>query len=460
VNVFGHSLLPAAARTLFDDAALCRALLAFESALAEAQAAEGLIPADAAAAIVAACETTAIDPVALADAARHSGALAVPLVAMVAKALAGSAPGAVRHLHVGATTQDVVDTAQVLMTRHAFAQLLQPLDASITLLQQMAREHAHTPMLARTLLQPAQVTTWGLKCAQWLQALRRSRVHLRALAQEALVLQLGGAVGNLSALGHAGEAVAQRMATRLGLRCTPGPWHTQRDAWVRFGLEVAVLAGSLSKIAKDLALLSQAEVGEVSEGTAPGDTSGHAPRGGSSAMPHKRNPVACMQAIAACAQVPGLAATLLSTMAQAHERALGEWQAEFAVWPQLWIQAFGAMAAVHDALAGLQVDTARMVHNIDRTQGLVHSEALTQVLAAALGKAQARTLVQAEAPLALAEGTPLLQRLLAQPAVLALAAAQRGALATACDLQAAAEPSARLCNRLLQDDGDASPPPH
>lgn len=455
MNLFGHSLLPTTARTLFDDAALCQALLDFESALAEAQAAEGLIPVQAATAIAAACATTMLDPQALADAARHSGALAVPLVAMLAKTLEQEAPEAVRHLHFGATTQDVVDTAQVLMTRHALEQLLQPLEHSIVLLQHMGHTHAHTPMLARTLMQPAQITTWGLKCAQWRQALQRSHGQLRALAQLALVLQLGGAVGNLSALGDAGEAVARRMARRLGLGYAPGQWHTQRDAWMRLGLEAAVLVGTLSKIAKDLALLSQAEVGEVSEGCVPGETA----RGSSSAMPHKRNPVACMQAIAACTQVPGLAATLLSTMAQAHERALGEWQAEFAVWPQLWIQAFAATSAVHDALAGLQVDAARMAHNIGQTQGLVHSEALTQVLATTLGKAPARALVQALGPVALAQDTPLLQLLLAQPAVSALADPQRAALVAACDLHTAAQPSARLCMRLLRGEDGPSPLP-
>lgn len=449
MNVFANSLLPAAARALFDDTALCRALLDFESALAEAQAAEGLIPADAAQAIAAACAATTLDPQALADAARHSGALAVPLVAMVARTLERSAPQALRYLHFGATTQDVVDTAQVLMTQHACEQLLLPLEASIARLQQMAKAHAHTPMLARTLMQPAQITTWGLKCAAWLQPLQRSHAQLRTLAQAALVLQLGGAVGNRAALGNAGERIAARMARRLGLGNPRGSWHTQRDAWVRFGLEVAVLAGSVSKIAKDLALLSQAEVAEVAEGA----TAGGAQRGGSSAMPHKRNPVACMQAIAASAQVPGLAATLLSTMAQAHERALGEWQAELAVWSQLWIQAVGATCAIRDALQGLQVDSARMAHNIGQTQGLVHSETLAQLLAAALGKTEASTLVQALGPRALAEGIPLLQLLLAQPAVQALPAAQRAALAEACDLQLAAAASASMCMRLLQDEG-------
>lgn len=453
MNAFGQSLLPGAALRLFDDAALCRALLDFEAALAQAQADEGLVPAEAAEAIAAACEATALDAQALADATRHSGAMAVPLVAMLGAALqARHASHAIAHLHLGATTQDAVDTAQALMTQQALAQLLAPLQECMALLRQQAERHARTPMLARTLMQPAQITSWGLKCAAWLQPLRRSHAQLLASSRQALVLQLGGAVGNQAVLGEAGERVAARMAARLGLDLAPGSWHTQRDAWLRLGMEVAVLVGSLSKIAKDLALLSQAEVGEVAEGQA-GEG---APRGGSSAMPHKRNPVACMQAIAACTPVPGIAATLLSTMAQAHERGLGEWQAEVAVWPQLWVQALGAVSAVRDALAGLQVDPARMARNIERTQGLVHSEALTQALAAVLGKGEARARVQALVPQALASDTPLLQLLLADAGVQALPEAARATLRAACDLDAATEPSARLCARWLQDAGDAT----
>ncbi|WP_051237419.1 lyase family protein [Ottowia thiooxydans] len=456
MNAFGQSLLPGAAHQLFDDAALCRAFLDFESALAEAQASEGLIPVEAAEAIAAACAATQLDAHTLAGEARHGGAMAVPLVAMIAATLEQREEAhAVRYLHFGATTQDVVDTAQVLMTKQALAQLLAPLEQCITLLRDQAARHARTPMLARTLLQPAQIMSWGLKCASWLQPLQRSHAHLLALAEQALVLQLGGATGNQSALGEAGERIAARMAKQLGLGHAPSSWHTQRDAWLRFGLEVAVLMGSLSKIAKDLALLSQAEVGEVSEGAGASTAPNGSARGGSSAMPHKRNPVACMQAIAACAQGPGIAATLLSTMAQAHERGLGEWQAEVAVWPQLWIQAFGATSAVRDALSGLQVDTARMTRNIDNLQGLVHSEALTQALAAAVGKKPARARIQALGPLALSSETPLLQLLLTDTCVQALPEGPRTALqatlAAACDLDLVTEPSARLCKRLLEE---------
>lgn len=442
MNVFTNYLLPQDAGTLFGDAALCRAMLSFESTLAMAQVHEGVIPAAAGRAIAAVCASLELDPAALVEAGRHSGAMAVPLVAAIAQALQGTVPDAMRHLHYGATTQDVVDTAQVLMTRHACTRLLAELDACIGLLLPMARQHQCTPMLARTLLQPAQVTSWGLKCAQWAQPLQRSRDQLHTLSQHALVLQLGGAAGNLSTLAEAGDRVAARMAAQLQLGCPDSSWHTQRDAWMRLGMEVAVLSGSLSKIAKDLALLSQAEVGEV--------FARDAHQGGSSAMPHKRNPVACMQAVAASIQVPHLAATLLSTMSQAHERALGEWQAEVAVWPQLWVQAFGATSAIRDALAGLHVDAARMTHNIDQLQGVIYSESIAHALAAYLGKPQAVSLVRALGAKALQSHTPLIELLLADEALAVLVPAQRNAVRALCCPLLAVAPSARLCGKLLQ----------
>ena len=441
MNVFGNYLLPAEAGTLFDDAALCSAMLSFESNLATAQAHEGLIPAGAGQAIAAACARLQLNPAALVEAGRHSGAIAIPLVAAIARELQETAPDAVSYVHYGSTTQDVVDTAQVLMTQHACTRVLTELDACTQLLLQMARQHQHTPMLARTLMQPAQVTSWGLKCVQWAQALRRAQSQLRALAPQALVLQLGGAVGNQSALGDAADRVAARMAAQLQLGCPDSSWHTARDAWIRLGMEVAVLAGSLSKIARDLALLSQAEVGEVFMHDRQG--------GGSSAMPHKRNPVACMQAVAASIQVPHLAATLLSTMAQAHERALGEWQAEVAVWPQLWVQTFCATRAIRDALTTLQIDAARMGHNIDRLQGVVYSESLAQALAPQLGKPRAAALLRTLSARAQQSHTPLIDLLLADPAIASLTTAQRDELRLLCTHLAAVAPSARVCGKLL-----------
>ena len=243
-------------------------------------------------------------------------------------------------------------------------------------------------MLGRTLLQPALVISVGFKLVSWAAPLLRCRQRLAAAAQHALKLQLGGAVGTLSVMGDKGPAVAQRMAADLQLGLAPGNWHTQRDEWVALGCEVGVLCGTLGKIAKDISLLAQGEVGEVAEPSGGG-------RGGSSAMPHKRNPVASMIALAAAMRAPHRVAALLAAMPQEHERGLGNWQAELAEWPGLFMSAHGAVHALADAAAGLTIDTARMRRNIDALQGLVFAEGVAMLLATHIGKSRAHTLLEA-----------------------------------------------------------------
>jgi 3-carboxy-cis,cis-muconate cycloisomerase len=222
----------------------------------------------------------------------------------------------------------------------------------------LARAHASTPMLARTLMQPAQVISFGLRLVSWLAPLVRARERLTRAAAAALQLQFGGAVGTLAGLDGKGAAVAARVGERLGLTVPAGAWHVQRDSWVALGCEVALLCGSLGKIGADLALLTQGEVGELAEPSAPG-------RGASSAMPHKRNPVAALVAIAAATQAPQRAAALLAAMPQEHERSLGHWQAELAQWPGLFLSAHGSLRALADGCAGLEVRVAAMRTNID-----------------------------------------------------------------------------------------------
>lgn len=213
-------------------------------------------------------------------------------------------------------------------------------------------------------------------------------------------MQLGGAVGTLAVMGEKGLAVAQRMADDLGLTVADAAWHTQRDEWVRLGLEVAVLVGSLGKIATDLSLLAQGEIGELAEPSGNG-------RGGSSAMPHKRNPVSAMTALAAAARTPQHAAALLASMGQQHERGLGNWQAELAEWPGLFLSAHGALTALAEAMAGLQIDSARMRRNIDALQGLVFAEAVSIYLAGAIGRPQAHSLMEQLTQQAVASGKDL-----------------------------------------------------
>ena len=343
----------------FSDRAFVDAMLRFEAALARAQAAEGLIPESAAHSIVSSCKVELFDVAKIVRESGRAGSVAIPLVKALREAVSLFNAEAAPYVHFGSTSQDVIDSAMALVTREAVALVEADLARAADALMRLATEHAETPMLARTLMQPASVTSFGFKCAGWAAPLVRSRLRLREAAKHALQLQLGGAVGTLAQMKGQGAAVRQRMAKELGLGDPGATWHTQRDEWVALGCELGLMTGSLGKIAVDIALLGQYEVAEVSEPSEPG-------RGGSSAMPHKRNPVASMVAIAAAHRAPQRVAALLGAMPQQHERALGAWQAELAEWPQLLMSAHGSVRAMAGALPGLQVDAARMRANIDR----------------------------------------------------------------------------------------------
>jgi 3-carboxy-cis,cis-muconate cycloisomerase len=385
---------------VFDDAALLQAMFDFEAALVRAQAACGRVPASAATTIAHLCRAELYDGPALVAASARAGSLAIPLVQELTRAVALVDPHATPYVHQGSTSQDVLDTALAILTRRALALVDADLAATVQSLLALADAHADTPVTARTLLQPAQVSSFGLKCVQWAEPLQRARERLREQAARGLALQLGGAAGHGGALGADGPAIAAHMAAALHLAAPDAAWHTQRDEWVRLGLEAAVLTGSLGKIATDLALMGQAEVAEVAEPTAPG-------RGGSSAMPHKRNPVGAMVALAQAHRAPQRAATLLATLGPAHERGLGDWQASLAEWPALWVGAHGALAALKDVLARLQVFPDAMARHLDALQGVLHAEAAAALLAPALGKAAAHQRIEALCARALAEHQPL-----------------------------------------------------
>ena len=429
----------------FDDEALVQAMLDFEAALAAAQADEGLLPQAVARAIGAACDAGRFDIPALVTAGRRSGTLAVPLVKELTRIVAQEEAEAGAWVHWGSTSQDVQDSAMVLATRTALGLLDAGLDAVCGHLLALGRRHLATPVLARTLMQPAQVTSLGFKLAGWLAPLLRSRARLREAGPRALLLQLGGAVGTLAVMGERGPAVVANAARRLGLAAPLAAWHTQRDEWVRLGLEVAVLSGSLGKIAADLALMAQGEVGELAEPSGGG-------RGASSAMPHKRNPVSSMIALAAATRTPQRAAALLAAMGQQHERGLGNWQAELAEWPALFISAHGALAALAEAFSGLQVDAGRMRANIDALHGLVFAEAASIWLAGAIGRPRAHALVEAMSQRAGAEGIhlgALLRESVQQDAALS-GQVDLARLDALFDPAAASEPARRLAEPRLQ----------
>jgi len=358
-SIFESFLSTPEALEAFAESSFVEAMLRFEAALAQAQAGCGLIPADAARHITQCCTIDRVDPRRIAQESGHAGSVAIPLVQALKAVVAQADPAAVAFTHFGSTSQDVIDTANALVSRRVLHLIETDLDIAIQALLALAEQHAAAPMLARTLGQPASVTSFGWKCAQWAAPLVRGRERLRAVSVDALAVQLGGAVGTQAQMKGKGREVARAMAKALHLAAPAAPWHTQRDAWVALGCELGLLAGSLGKVAKDLALLGQWEVGEASEPTEPG-------RGGSSAMPHKRNPVAAMVALAAAEAAPHHVAALLAAMPQEHERSLGSWQAELAAWPRLLQAVHGSVRALAQALPGLQVDTGRMRANLDR----------------------------------------------------------------------------------------------
>jgi 3-carboxy-cis,cis-muconate cycloisomerase len=358
MSIFEGFLSTSETLAAFSDGNFVAAMLRFEAALARAQAAEGLIPEAAAQSIIGTCKVELFDVSKIVRESGRAGSVAIPLVKALKEAVGLFNADAVAFVHFGSTSQDVIDTAMALVTREALTLIEADLERAAQALLEHATRHAATPMLARTLMQPASVTSFGLKCALWAAPLVRSRTRLAAAAARALNVQLGGAVGTLAQMKGQGGSVRRRMAEALALGDPGTAWHTQRDEWVGLGCELGILAGSLGKIATDIALMGQYEVSELAEPSEPG-------RGGSSAMPHKRNPVASMVALAAAHRAPQRVAALLAAMPQAHERALGAWQAELGEWPGLLMSAHGSMRALAGALPGLVVDAARMRANID-----------------------------------------------------------------------------------------------
>jgi 3-carboxy-cis,cis-muconate cycloisomerase len=405
-------LSSAAMRAVCDDAVTLQHMLDFEAALARAEAAAGVIPASAVAAIAAACRAELFDMAALAEAATRSGNLAIPLVKALTAKVAKADAEAGRYVHWGATSQDVIDTATMLGLRRAIDALLADCDRAVTGFAAIAKTHRDTAMVARTWLQHALPMPLGLKLAEYAAALHRSKGRLLRLRADGLALQFGGAAGTLAALGDKGLAVAEELATELDLPLPDAPWHTHRDRIAEVASVLAILTGSCGKIARDVSLLMQTDVGEAFEPAGEG-------RGGSSTMPHKRNPVACAAALGAATMAPNLAATIFAAQVQDHERSAGPWHAEWPTLPTLLLVTSGALAAIVDIAEGLEVDAGRMRDNLDATHGLIMAEAVTFALADKLGKSDAHHLVEAATKRAVAEQKHLRDVLNADPKVTA-----------------------------------------
>jgi 3-carboxy-cis,cis-muconate cycloisomerase len=386
----------AAMQAVVEDRARLQRMLDFEAALARAEAALGVIPATAAAAIASACQADRYDIAAIGQAAVAAGNIAIPLIRALTAEVAKSDAEAARYVHWGATSQDVIDTALVLELRAAIDALTTDLDRAINAFTTLTGRNRRLPTVARTWLQHALPMPFGLKLAGYAAALARARDRLKRLRKEALMLQFGGAAGTLAALGDRGLDVTEKLAALLDLPAPEAPWHSHRDRLAEVASALAILAGTCGKIARDVGLLMQTEVGEAFEPAEPG-------RGGSSTMPQKRNPTAAATALAAATIAPQLTATIFAAQVQEHERALGGWQAEWPIFPALALVVSGGLRAVVDIAEGMEIDGARMRSNLDLARGLIMAEAVSMGLAAKIGKADAHRLVEELAKKAIVE---------------------------------------------------------
>ncbi|MFG1797676.1 3-carboxy-cis,cis-muconate cycloisomerase [Nocardia sp. NPDC049149] len=371
------------------DGAWVQAMLDFEAALAWASAAAGVIPEAAAVDIEKRCRAEYYDIAALGAAAVRIGNPAGPLVRELT---ASVAPEAAAYVHLGATSQDVLDTAAMLVTARALIALRAGLHACADRLAQLAEEHAGTVQAGRSLLQQAPPVTFGLTVAGWLGGVVAALDRIDVLRGERLAVQFGGAVGTLAALGDNGIPVLRGIAFRLGLAEPVLPWHTERSRIAEIAGALGQASGAVAKIARDITLLAQTELGEVFEQGPPGS-------GGSSTMPHKRNPVAAVLAAGSAAQAPGLVATLLSAAAHEHQRAAGSWHAEWRPLTELLRSTGSAVEWLCIALDRLRVDPARMRANLEASGGLLLAEQVAIGLVAAaqgaVGRQEATDLVAA-----------------------------------------------------------------
>ncbi|MBC8637442.1 3-carboxy-cis,cis-muconate cycloisomerase [Caballeronia sp. EK] len=400
----------AAANEIWSPRATVQAMLDVEAALARASALHGVIPSGAVESIVAACNADNIDANALMTGAQAGGNLAIPLVKQLTAVVKASDADAAKYVHWGATSQDIIDTGVVLQLRAALDLLDADLLALSDALVIQAQAHKKTPMIGRTWLQQALPITLGLKFAQWLDAVTRHRERLGELRSRSLVLQFGGAAGTLASLRDKALPVAASLAEDLNLTLPALPWHTQRDRIAESASFFGMLTGTLGKIARDISLMMQTEVGEVAEPAAAG-------KGGSSTMPHKRNPVGCAAVLTAATRAPNLVATIFAGMVQEHERALGGWQAEWEALPDLARLTAGALANIVGIVPSMEVNVERLAHNLDVTNGLVLGEAVMLALGDAIGRLDAHKLVEGASKASVANGTSLFDELAANETV-------------------------------------------
>jgi 3-carboxy-cis,cis-muconate cycloisomerase len=388
---------------ILSDRRWLEAMLDFEAALARAEAAVGVIPAEAADIIASCCEVDLYDIAEIGRRTTLAGNPAIPMVSMLTEKVREKDAAAAEFVHYGATSQDVIDTGLGIITSHALmligARAKEGCEAAIKL----TKTHRRTVMAGRTLLQHALPVSFGLKTAHWLNALHVMEDRTGVLSKQ--MFQFGGAAGTLAALGDKAEAVIraieeQRLPRRGNrqrtLHSAGWPWHADRNRVQFIASELGGMGASMGKIARDIALLMQTEVAEVFEPSAPG-------KGGSSTLPHKRNPVQTTAIIAIAHRTPGLVATMLSAGLQEHERGVGGWHAEWDTMRELLALTGAAALHMQNLLEGLEVDNERMRANLEMTNGLIMAERVTFALAPTLGKAKSKSLLEAACKRAVAE---------------------------------------------------------
>ncbi len=426
------------------DTAWLQAMLDAEAGLARALERAGLAPAGSGEAVTAAAKADNFDPNELGELAALTG----NPVPGLARALARRVPQtAVSAVHRGATSQDILDTAAMLMAKRAIDVMLADLAQAAEAAAGLAEAHRASIMIGRTLLQQAVPVTFGLVAAGWLTSVDEAREGLAAVRSRRLAVQFGGAAGTLASLGEVGPQVAALLATELGLALPVLPWHTDRLRIIDLGVALARVAAALGKIARDVTLLAQAEVGEISESSArsagpagggpsaargadqrgadqrgadqrgpdPQSPAASPRRGGSSAMPHKHNPVASIAILGCTRQVPGLLGILVGNSEHELQRAAGAWHAEWEPLAALLRLTGSASSWAAELLPGLVVDASRMAANLAATKGLPLAEHVSSLLAGVLGGAQAHDLVAEAGARAVGAGLPLSDVLLAVP---------------------------------------------
>lgn len=410
MNLFDSLFRSPAVDAVFSDRSTLQGMLDFEGALARAEARVGIIPQAAAAGITTKCKAELFDGASLSQAGARAGNLAIPLVKHLTALVAEKDKAASRFVHWGATSQDVIDTGRVLQSRQALQLIARDLDGLVQSFAALAEKHRSTLIAGRTWMQQALPTTLGLKIAGWLDALNRHQARLAQTQKRCLVVQFGGAVGTLAALGSHGPDVANFLAAELSLGLPDLPWHSHRDRVAEVGAALGLCVGTIGKIARDLSLHMQTEVAEILEPAEEG-------RGGSSTLPHKRNPVSSAVMLSAALRVPGLVGSLLTSMIQEDERGLGGWHAEWEVLPDIVQLTAGAIHHLAVIAPNLEIDAMRMRKNLDLTEGLIFAEAVSMALGEKMGKADAHELVKAACARALREKRSLRAILTADPRI-------------------------------------------